>query len=150
MYRTGRANPCIVFTTVDMPVGGNGRGRARPALGGAALSRSALLVDGSRRLECLRLKRFQVRSRKHDDRAGGIANATRGHRTNQNLVYTSGSVTAHDEQTCVPRGIHEPLDGWPLHDLARQRDVVSIRRGHLVYLSYLSRLSSLPGLTCDR
>ena len=44
-----------------------------------------------------------------------------------------------------PRGIHEPLDGWPLDDLARQFDVVSMSIGHLVYLPHLSRLPGPAG-----
>jgi hypothetical protein len=94
----------------------------------AALGR-ALLVERSTWLECLRLERFQVRSRKHDDRAGGVADATRGHRADQNLVYTSVPVTAHDEQTGVPCGMHEPLDGWPLDDFTDARVTSSRRMG---------------------
>lgn len=89
-------------------------------------------------------------SRKHDDRAGGIADATSGHGANQNRAYTSVPVTAHDEKTCVLRGLYEPLDGWPLDNLDRQSDIVAIRLGHPVYLLYLSLLRSFPGVTGDR
>ena len=104
----------------------------------------------SSRLRSLRLKRFQVRSREYDDRAGGIADATRRHGTNQNRSYPSVPVTAHNEKPSVLRGFYEPLDRWPLDNLDRQSDIVSIGLGHPVYLLYLSLFGSFPGMTGDR
>jgi hypothetical protein len=91
-----------------------------------------------------------MRRRKDDDRASGIAYATSGDRANENRSYTSVPVTAHDEKTRMLRGLDEPIDRWPLDDVDRQRDIVSIWPGHPVQLFYLSLLGSFPRVTGDR
>lgn len=90
-----------------------------------------------------------MRSRKYDDRTGGIADAPCSHRTNQDLADKSVPSTAHDEQTGMPRCFDEPLHRWSFDDLERQRHVIPIG-GDLVDLVHLGCLSGFPGLTCDR